>query len=175
MASRLSASPLPLLSFFLFFLFVISSAADVSITTPQELKSFKIQEIKEGEEKGNGYYCTYTVKIKTSCYSPKYTRDAISLAFGDLYGNEVYVPRLDDPSIYTFERCSTDTFQRNGPCGYGVCYLYLYRYGYDGWTPDSVKIYEPSGHTITFYYGTPLPNGVWYGFDQCPWVNVDVQ
>jgi hypothetical protein len=159
MANLLSSALLLLL-----FSFVISSVADLSLSSPQELRSFRIQDIQEGE-KARG--CTYTVKIKTSCSSPRYTRDAISLDFGDRYRNEVYAPRLDDPSSYTFERCSTDTFTLQGPCGYGVCYLYLYRSGYDGWIPSSVKIYEPSGRAITFYYGSPIPNGVWYGFDQC--------
>ncbi|KAF2318047.1 hypothetical protein GH714_041378 [Hevea brasiliensis] len=85
--------------------------------------------------------CPYTVTIKTSCSSSSYTRDKISLAFGDSYGNEVYVKRLDDPSSGTFERCSTDTFQINGPCAYDICYLYLLRSGSDGWKPESVKIY----------------------------------
>lgn len=33
--------------------------------------------------------CSYTVIIKTSCSSVSYTRDKISIAFGDVYGNEV--------------------------------------------------------------------------------------
>lgn len=36
--------------------------------------------------------CTYTVSIKTSCSSPRLTRDAISLVFGDFYHNEVLLP-----------------------------------------------------------------------------------
>lgn len=35
--------------------------------------------------------CSYTVIIKTSCSSKSYTRDKISLAFGDAYGNEVCI------------------------------------------------------------------------------------
>ncbi|KAJ4794692.1 embryo-specific protein 3 [Rhynchospora pubera] len=154
-------------SLLLLFSFVLSSVADADLslpTTPQELRSFKIHDTQVGE-KASG--CSYTVKIKTSCSSPRYTRDAISIAFGDRYRNEVYAPRIDDPSSDTFESCSTDTFTLQGPCGYGVCYLYLYRSGYDGWVPSSVKIYEPSGRAVTFYYDTPIPNGVWYGFDQC--------
>lgn len=78
------------------------------------------------------------------------------------------MPRLDDPSSGTFERCSADTFKIRGPCGYGVCYLYLRRDGYDGWVPDSVSIYEINyGRSITFYYRQALPNGVWYGFNNC--------
>ncbi|CAD6239959.1 unnamed protein product [Miscanthus lutarioriparius] len=111
--------------------------------------------------------CTYTVQIKTSCSSPRSSTDAVSLAFGDAYRNEVYAARLTPR--YGFERCATDTFRVSGPCGYGVCYLYLRRSGRAGWTPDWVRVYEPttSGTPSTFYYGDPLPDGVWYGFDRC--------
>ncbi|KAJ6837074.1 embryo-specific protein ATS3B-like [Iris pallida] len=142
---------------------------------PHELRSFKIREekVQDNNQQQLGRGCSYTVKIKTSCSSPRYTRDAVSLAFGDAYRNEVYVPRLDDPSSKTFERCSTDTFNIQGPCGYGICYLYLYRNGWDGWIPDSVKVYEVSyRRAITFYYGTPLPNAIWYGFNQCSRISV---
>ncbi|KAJ6847848.1 embryo-specific protein ATS3B-like [Iris pallida] len=50
---------------------------------PQELKSFQIREHDAtalGEDNQGG--CSYTVKIKTSCSSPKYTRDAISAHLG---------------------------------------------------------------------------------------------
>ncbi|KAA8540482.1 hypothetical protein F0562_024599 [Nyssa sinensis] len=83
--------------------------------------------------------CSYTVSIRTSCSSPRLTRDQISLSFGDAYGNQVYAPRIDDPSSRTFERCSVDTFQIYGPCTYQICYFYLYRSGYDGWKPESVQ------------------------------------
>ncbi|KAF3947226.1 hypothetical protein CMV_026609, partial [Castanea mollissima] len=43
----------------------------------------------------------------------------------------IYAPRIDDPSTRAFERCSSDTFQINGPCAYQICYLYLYRTGPD--------------------------------------------
>ncbi|KAG6481814.1 embryo-specific protein ATS3A-like [Zingiber officinale] len=149
-----------------FLAFCASEAVD---PRPRELRSFKIQEIKK--EKGRSS-CSYTVKIKTSCSSPSYTRDWISLAFGDAYNNQVYAPRLDNPSSGAFERCSTDTFKIQGPCGYGVCYLYLRRDGQDGWTPEWVKIYEPGAQSaLTFYYGSRLPNGIWYGFNHCPSVS----
>ncbi|KAG8053279.1 hypothetical protein GUJ93_ZPchr0001g30864 [Zizania palustris] len=123
-----------------------------------------------------GRQCWYTVQIKTSCASPGRTSDAVSVAFGDAYRNEVYAARLDSPSSGTFERCSTDTFRVGGPCGYGVCYLYplrhclyLRRSGRDGWTPQWVRVYEPTADIpATFYYGDPLPNAVWYGFNRCP-------
>ncbi|XP_059313593.1 embryo-specific protein ATS3A-like [Lycium barbarum] len=111
--------------------------------------------------------CSYTLTIKTSCSSSKYTRDKVSIAFGDSYGFEVYAPRLDNPSSRIFERCSTDTFKINGPCTYEICYLYLKRVGSDGWKPQSVKVYGPSRPVITFKFNKFLPNGVWFGFNHC--------
>ncbi|KAF5195775.1 Embryo-specific protein ats3 [Thalictrum thalictroides] len=106
--------------------------------------------------------------IKTSCSSTSFTRDQISLAFGDAYGNQVYAKRIDDPSSRTFERCSTDTFQIYGPCMHGkICHLYLYRMGSDGWKPDSVKIYDRNTGTVKFNYNTFVPYGVWFGFNFC--------
>ncbi|CAO2174785.1 unnamed protein product [Urochloa humidicola] len=110
--------------------------------------------------------CTYTVEIKTSCLSPRSSRDAVSLAFGDVYKNEVYAASVSP--AYGFERCAKDTFRVTGPCGYGVCYLYLRRTGRVGWTPEWVRVYEPTSSTpSTFYFGDPLANGVWYGTDRC--------
>ncbi|CAH9098726.1 unnamed protein product [Cuscuta europaea] len=111
--------------------------------------------------------CSYTVSIKTSCSSVKYTRDKISLSFGDAYSNEVYAPRLDDPHSKTFERCSKDTFQIEGPCMYDICYLYLYRVGTDGWKPETVTVSSPNHKSITFQYNRFVPRGVWYGFNEC--------
>ncbi|KAJ6747276.1 HEME OXYGENASE 1 CHLOROPLASTIC-RELATED [Salix koriyanagi] len=128
---------------------------------PHALKSFNPKNIQAANS------CPYTLVIKTSCSSTTYTRDKISLAFGDSYGNEVYIKRLDDPSSGTFERCSTDTFQINGPCVYDICYLYMLRTGYDGWKPESVKIYAPYTKTVKFNYNKFLPNGVWFGFNVC--------
>ncbi|CAO2199215.1 unnamed protein product [Urochloa humidicola] len=113
-----------------------------------------------------GRACTYTVEIKTSCSSPRSSRDAVSLAFGDVYKNEVYASSVSP--AYGFERCAKDTFRIIGPCGYGVCYLYLRRTGRVGWTPEWVRVYEPTSSTpSTFYFGDPLANGVWYGTDRC--------
>ncbi|XP_020268924.1 embryo-specific protein ATS3A-like [Asparagus officinalis] len=150
--------------FTLSLLFTLSSSDSVPVNpNPKELPSFKVQQpqlLSRG--------CSYTVTIKTSCSSPRYTRDYISIAFGDVHRNEVHVARLDDPSSGTFERCSTDTFKMQGPCGHGVCYIYLRRQGRDGWMPESVTITEVDYHrTKTFYYRTPLPNSVWYGFNNC--------
>ncbi|KAB1210801.1 hypothetical protein CJ030_MR2G014105 [Morella rubra] len=111
--------------------------------------------------------CSYTVVITTSCSSTKYTRDQISISFGDAYGNQIYAPRLDDPSSRAFERCSSDTFQIYGPCAYQICYVYLYRSGPDGWKPGSVKIYGYNSRAVTFYYDTFIPSDIWYGFNLC--------
>uniref|UniRef100_A0A0C9S2W4 TSA: Wollemia nobilis Ref_Wollemi_Transcript_17293_800 transcribed RNA sequence n=1 Tax=Wollemia nobilis TaxID=56998 RepID=A0A0C9S2W4_9CONI len=109
----------------------------------------------------------YVVKIKTSCSAFAGTDDRISIAFGDAFGNQVYVARLDDPTVDTFERCSTDTFTILGPCVYKVCYLYLMRSGSDAWKPEWVKVYYGRGQSATFYYDMFIPDGVWYGFDLC--------
>ncbi|KAK8537080.1 hypothetical protein V6N12_043259 [Hibiscus sabdariffa] len=105
--------------------------------------------------------------IYNSCSSTTYTRDQISIAFGDAYGNQIYAPRLDDPSSRAFERCSSDTFEINGPCAYQICYVYLYRTGPDGWKPETVKIYAYNSRAVTFYYNTFIPHDIWYGFNYC--------
>ncbi|CAL4895468.1 unnamed protein product [Urochloa decumbens] len=117
--------------------------------------------------------CAYTLRVKTSCASPARTSDAVSVAFGDAYRNEAQAARLPTSggggSRAALERCGTDTFRVRGPCGYGVCYLYLRRAGSVGWTPEWVRVYEPASSTpSTFYFGDPLANGVWYGTDRCP-------
>ncbi|CAN8298547.1 unnamed protein product [Cochlearia groenlandica] len=104
--------------------------------------------------------CSYTVIISTSCSSPRYTRDQISLAFGDRYGNQIYAPRLDDPGTRAFEKCSSDTYEINGPCAYQICYIYLYRSGPDGWVPNSVKIFSHSSKADTFSYNTYVPESI---------------
>ncbi|KAF5743581.1 hypothetical protein HS088_TW08G00165 [Tripterygium wilfordii] len=111
--------------------------------------------------------CSYTITITTSCSSSKYTRDQISISFGDSYGNQIYAPRLDDPYTRTFEQCSTDTFQIYGPCAYQICFAYLYRSGPDGWKPSSVKISGYYSGDAMFNYNTFIPDDVWYGFDLC--------
>ncbi|KGN52886.1 embryo-specific protein ATS3B [Cucumis sativus] len=128
---------------------------------PQPLESSKINNTQ------NAGSCSYTVTIKTSCSSPAYTRDYISIAFGDAYGNQVYVPRIDDPSSRAFERCSTDRYDLKGPCTYQICYVYLYRSGYDGWKVDKVTISSYSSKSVTFNYNSKIPNDVWFGFNFC--------
>ncbi|RDX65010.1 Embryo-specific protein ATS3B, partial [Mucuna pruriens] len=115
----------------------------------------------------NAGSCSYLVVISTSCSSLRYTRDHISISFGDAYGNQIYAPGLDNPASGTFESCSSDTFQINGPCAYQICYVYLYRSGSDGWKPESVKINSYNGKPVTFYYNTFIPRDTWYGFNLC--------
>ncbi|RCV24884.1 hypothetical protein SEVIR_5G118700v4 [Setaria viridis] len=139
--------------------------ATTTTTTPLEAGSGEVA--GSGDIGGvAGRACTYTVQIKTSCSSPRRSPDAVSLAFGDTYRNEVYAARVTPAR--GFERCAKDTFRVTGPCGYGVCYLYLRRTGGVGWTPEWVRVYEPTSSTpSTFYYGDPLSNGVWYGTNRC--------
>ncbi|KAI3455329.1 hypothetical protein Pfo_011992 [Paulownia fortunei] len=150
------------LFFLLIFAFIFSSSQSRFIVPrPQPLSSLKINTTQ------NAGTCSFTVSIRTSCSSTRYTRDRISLSFGDAYGNQVYAPRLDDPHSRTFEQCSTDTFQIYGPCTYQICYLYLYRSGYDGWIPYDVTVYGYNTKPVTFYYNVIIPGDIWYGFNNC--------
>ncbi|KAI3920575.1 hypothetical protein MKX01_039200 [Papaver californicum] len=178
-----------ILCFAVFFLFFVHQceAAEESIilsSEPQEYGSFKIEGIINPKQttssttvaaaaEADNYGCSYTVAIKTSC-STKFTRDQISLSFGDANGNQVYAPRLDDPKSRTFERCSTDTFHLSGPCTDRICHLYLYRAGSDGWKPENVKIYAPNSRIFTFNFNVFVPYGVWYGFNYCNSIISDV-
>ncbi|VVB17672.1 unnamed protein product [Arabis nemorensis] len=145
---------------FVFSIFL--SVSESKLLEPHAAESFNVSLIQK-----LGTSCSYSVIISTSCSSSRYTRDQISIAFGDGYGNQIYAPRLDDPSTKTFEQCSSDTFEINGPCTYQICYVYLYRSGPDGWIPDSVKIYSHGSKAVTFPYNTHVPESVWYGFNYC--------
>ncbi|KAK4481886.1 hypothetical protein RD792_012797 [Penstemon davidsonii] len=150
------------LFFLLIFAVLISCSQSRSIIPrPQPLSSLQINTTQ------NVGACSFYVSIRTSCSSTRYTRDRISLSFGDAYGNQVYAPRLDDPRSRTFERCSTDTFQINGPCTYQICYLYLYRSGYDGWMPYDVTVSGYNTQPVSFYYNVFIPGDIWYGFNNC--------
>ncbi|XP_050226537.1 embryo-specific protein ATS3A-like [Mercurialis annua] len=144
---------------------VFFSIICTSLSNPQPHRAFNPKSIQGST--ANARSCSYSVVIKTSCSSSSFTRDHISLAFGDSYAHEVYVKRLDDSSSGTFERCSTDTFQINGPCVHDICYLNLLRKGSDGWKPETVKINGPSTKPVNFKFNTFLPNGVWFGFKLC--------
>ncbi|KAM7257586.1 hypothetical protein ACFE04_013327 [Oxalis oulophora] len=152
---------------FIFFTLLSQAARPIISTLPHALQSFKINGSGTTTTAKDANSCAYTISIKTSCSSPKYTRDQISLGFGDAYGNQVYVPRIDDPQSRAFERCSVDTYEVNGPCTYPICYLYLYRSGYDGWKPESVTVYAYHTKSVSFYFNTYIPNDVWFGFNQC--------
>ncbi|KAL0856408.1 hypothetical protein Bca101_061561 [Brassica carinata] len=181
---------------------IFLSVSESKVLEPHAAESFNVSLIQKLRTS-----CSYTVLISTSCSSSRYTRDQISIAFGDAYGNQfckcievlssltklvstiefiaarfgvvrsvsksvldaiIYAPRLDDPSIKTFEQCSSDTFEINGPCTYEICYVYLYRSGPDGWIPESVKIHSHgSKSAVTFPYNTLVPESVWYGFNYC--------
>lgn len=123
--------------------------------------------LRSGEVDTVGGSCSYVVKIKTSCSPFAGTDDRISIAFGDAFGNQVYVARLDDPTIDTFERCSTDSFTILGPCVYNICYLYLLRVGSDQWKPEWVRVYYGRSQPVSFYYDVIIPASLWYGFDFC--------
>ncbi|KAJ8752955.1 hypothetical protein K2173_008690 [Erythroxylum novogranatense] len=146
---------------FSFSLFPFSGAAESMTVPSQAHDSFNLSLI---EKVGS---CSYTVLITTSCSSTKYTRDQISLSFGDAYGNQIYAPRIDDPSTGAFERCSSDTFEINGPCAYQICYVYFYRTGTDGWKPESIKIKGYYSGTVKFNFNTYIPGNIWYGFNLC--------
>ncbi|CAG7860326.1 hypothetical protein BRARA_I00683 [Brassica rapa] len=149
--------------FTLLLCFVSLSVSESKVLEPHAAESFNVSLIQK-----LGTSCSYRVIISTSCSSSRYTRDQISIAFGDAYGNQIYSPRLDDPSIKTFEQCSSDTFEINGPCTYQLCYVYLYRSGPDGWIPESVKIHSHGSKSdVTFPYNTLVPESVWYGFNYC--------
>lgn len=103
----------------------------------------------------------YNHKMRLVLFLHKVTQSSILLNY------QVYAPRIDDPRSRTFESCSTDTFQISGPCTYQVCYVYLYRSGYDGWKVDTVTIYGHYTRAVTFYYNAFIPNNLWFGFDLC--------
>ncbi|WCJ36546.1 Embryo-specific protein 3 (ATS3) [Euphorbia peplus] len=145
---------------FLGLLFNLSEAEPIPIH-PQPLENLNLTLIQ------NVGSCSYQVSISTSCSSPVYTRDQISLSFGDAYGNQVYAPRLDDLPSRTFEQCSTDTFKIRGPCAYQICYVYVYRSGPDGWKPTTVQISGSNQYPVRFNYNVFIPRDIWYGFNLC--------
>ncbi|PIA65699.1 hypothetical protein AQUCO_00100891v1 [Aquilegia coerulea] len=173
--TRKMVKSIPFLLLFFFFSEANSIIQQQPKPKPKELIGSLIK-IQNNSNVNNACSTYYTVTIKTSCSSTSFTRDQISLAFGDAYGNQVYAKRIDDPSSRTFERCSTDTFQIYGPCMYGkICHLYLLRMGSDGWKPDSVKIYDRNTGTVKFNYNTFVPYGVWFGFDFCNTIHHNIK
>lgn len=146
--------------------FSVSESKSAVSLQPHALESFDVGYIQmKGAEN-----CSYLVMITTSCSSPKFTTDKISIAFGDASGNQVYGARLDDPKSGTFEQCSSDSFQIDGPCASAICYAYLYRSGATdnkGWKPESVKIYGYNSDAVTFTFNSTIPSDTWYGYNHC--------
>lgn len=111
--------------------------------------------------------CNYKVIIETSCRSPQYTTDRISISFGDAHGSEVFIPRLDDPRAGRFEQCTMVSFDIVGQCLNDICKLYLHRVGSNGWIPTTVTAYNYGYPPVKFYYNTYVPENVDYGFNHC--------
>ncbi|ESW24374.1 hypothetical protein PHAVU_004G125300 [Phaseolus vulgaris] len=156
---------------FVLFLLCFSSALSLSVSEPEAVsvklhaaESFSAGYIQMKTESS----CSYLLVISTSCSSPMFTTDKIGIAFGDAKGNQVYVPRLDDPLSKTFEQCSSDTFQIDGACASPICFVYLYRSGEEkGWKPESVKIFGYDSEPVTFTFNTSIPSDTWYGYNVC--------
>ncbi|RDX70919.1 Embryo-specific protein ATS3B, partial [Mucuna pruriens] len=138
------------------------SQATPKPTQPQAIKSSKLNQTQH--QMNEGY--SYIVSITTSCSSTSYAIGEISLTFGDAYGNEVYVPRLDGP----FQACSTNTYDIYGAYTEHmsqICYLYLYMTGDAGWILDTVTVYNYLHDPVTFYCCTFISDGPPYAFDYC--------
>lgn len=84
-----------------------------------------------------------------------------------IYINQVYVPRLDDPDVGTFEQCSMDEFEIMGPCINEICTLELFRSGSDGWIPETVTASDYNHPPVTFLFDVLIPEDGSYGFDNC--------
>lgn len=148
-------------------LFLISTVESKSIISdPQPAPTSFIINTTTAQSDNAGT-CSFTVRFTTSCSSPRYTRDQISVSFGDAYGNQVYAPRIEDPRSRAFEACSVDTYDLRGPCTYDICYLYVYRSGYDGWKLSTVEVYGHNIRPVSFRYNAYVPNDVWWGYDYC--------
>ncbi|CAE6254438.1 unnamed protein product [Arabidopsis arenosa] len=113
--------------------------------------------------------CPYTVIVTTSCFSPDWSRDQITIALGDANGNKVVAPRLDEPLSGGggFEKCSSDTFQVKGECLNTICSVYIYRSGTDGWIPETVEIYKEGSKSVKFDFNKNVPENIWYGNNRC--------
>ncbi|KAL1319217.1 hypothetical protein HN51_071514 [Arachis hypogaea] len=158
----------PRLVLFLFFAFGLALSVSESKTIPHAADdSFSVGYIQMRSAKN----CSYLVTINTSCSSPKFTTDQISIVFGDAHGNQVFAPRLDGyPISETFGQCASDTFHREGPCTQNICFAYLRRCGsnFKGWMPQTVQIYSQHlEHHVTFNFNTFIPNDTWYGYNFC--------
>ncbi|KAK2371526.1 hypothetical protein P8452_58462 [Trifolium repens] len=143
-----------------------SHATPILVTEPQPQLNQSSSTQQQNETKLSGS-CNYMVNIKTSCNSPSYTKDEISLLFGDAHNSQVYVPRLDDPDSGTFEQCITNELEILGPCIKKICKLYLFRNGTDGWIPETVTAYDYDNPPVKFYYNIGIPEDAGYGYNYC--------
>ncbi|PIN07274.1 hypothetical protein CDL12_20160 [Handroanthus impetiginosus] len=73
----------------------------------------------------------------------------------------------DDPaSPRRFQPGSSDVFILSWPCMNPIlCYLFFYRSGEDGWTPQNVTIIEQDGEHVNFLFDVPMPNNSWFGYN----------
>ncbi|CAI8611843.1 unnamed protein product [Vicia faba] len=134
---------------------------------PQTNQSSMLNQTHQQNETKHSGSCNYMVNIKTSCNSPSYTKDEVSLLFADADDSQVYVPRLDDPDSGTFEQCTTNELEILGPCIRKICKLYLFRNGTDGWIPETVTAYDYDNPPVKFYYNVDIPEDAGYGYNYC--------
>ncbi|XP_058768877.1 embryo-specific protein ATS3A-like isoform X2 [Vicia villosa] len=131
----------------------------------------QINEARLMSGRGRGRYvdCSYLITIKTSCDSPRNSKDHIGLLFGDSLDSEIYVPRLDGPDSGPFRRCRTMSFDVKAPepCMGEICKLYLFRNGTDGWMPETVTAYDYHYPPVIFNYNFFLSEGPGVGHNYC--------
>ncbi|KAL1196847.1 Embryo-specific protein ATS3 [Cardamine amara subsp. amara] len=144
----------PSLSFFFFFF------AFIFVTHAFDLRLIQMEQRT----------CPYTVVVMTSCLSPEYTSDHISIVFGDADGNKVYATQLGGSvrGSGKLGKCSTDTFQVKGQClNNPICSLYINRTGPDGWIPESIEIYSEGSKSVKFDFTKSVLHETLYGHDNC--------
>ncbi|CAK8579234.1 unnamed protein product [Lathyrus sativus] len=110
--------------------------------------------------------CSYKITIKTSCNSPKYSRDTIGILFGDADGKEITVLKVD-PETELFQQCETLIYEVLGHCIGKICKLYVARVGLDGWMPETIIVYDHKDLPIRFNYNYFIPEGIRRGSDYC--------
>ncbi|KAK2371520.1 embryo-specific protein ATS3B [Trifolium repens] len=154
-----------------FSIIVASHAISTLVTSPQtqmnlsSMLNHTQQQINEtriliSAKDGFDGRCNYLITIKTSCDSPTYTKDEISLLFGDGFGAELFFSRLNNnPKDGTFMKCNIMSFAAQAACMGKICKLYLYRNGTDGWIPESVAVYDYTYPSVIFNYNFLLSEG----------------
>ncbi|XP_057457637.1 embryo-specific protein ATS3B-like [Lotus japonicus] len=153
---------------FTFCIIVAFSQAKPAIVPRPELnKTLKVNRTQQLQQNDQSSSCAYLLTIMTSCISPAYTTDQISLLFGDAHGHQAYIARLDDPASGTFQQCAIDVFDVIGPCLGKICHLYLYRSGSNGWVPERVIVDDYYYGPIAFEYNIDIPEGGGLGFNYC--------